>query len=510
MLFNKFCRHGTWLVGLLFSVLLASQHVTAVEIKPSPDTGLPASIQLMLREKNLSEDGFSVMVIRVADSKIVVAHDVDKLMQPASTMKVLTAIVGLDRLGPAYRSRTEMTTTGKIDNGILTGDLVLRGLGDTDIVWEDFERMLLTLRQKGITTIRGNLLVDRNFYRPARLDIGVPAFDESAEFRYNVIPDALMLNMNLARYDIESNGERFLIRLTPALDRVSVISNMTLNDKPCNKAEDSWKVPTTVKADNGEIRVYLNGSFPKNCTLTENINVIDRADYVDRLFRSLWAKLGGSFTGEAIEAKMAENARPAGTFQKPLLLAEHTARPLAEVTRNINKVSDNTITRMVLLNLGTLDSQSTQASLISQSTSTTLQKGEAEIRAWLRQHNIDDAGLVIENGSGLSRLERISAVQLAGVLEAASRSKWAPEFISSLPIIAVDGSMRNRLKGTKAAEVGRFKTGSLRNVVAVAGYVPDAAGQQHIVVAMLNDANSISAGGRAILDKLIEWVANLN
>jgi serine-type D-Ala-D-Ala carboxypeptidase/endopeptidase (penicillin-binding protein 4) len=479
------------LVILLFSVIGVSHDVAA--------TALPAEIKTMLRESNLSDETLGVVVMRVSDGKIIVSHEAERPKQPASTMKVLTAIVGLDRLGPAYRSRTELTTTGIIANGVLTGDVVLRGLGNTDIEGQDFERMLLALRNKGITTIRGNLLVDRNFYTPARLDIDVPPFDESIEFRYNVIPDSLMLNMNLAQYDIETNNERFLIRMTPQLDNVSVISNMTLNDKSCDKWEDSWKIPTTVKSDDGEIRVYLNGSFPKNCLHSVNINVIDRADYVDRLFRAAWRKLGGSFIGEVIEAKMPETAQPGATFSK--LLAQHQARPLAEVTRNINKVSDNTITRMVLLNLGTLDSKAT---------GTTLQKGEAEIRAWLKQRNIDDTGLVIENGSGLSRLERISASQLAAVLHAAHRSKWAPEFMSSLPIVGVDGSMRSRLKGSPAAEVGRIKTGSLRDVVAVAGYVPDASGQQHVVAAMINDPNAISAGGRAILDRLLDWVAKSN
>jgi serine-type D-Ala-D-Ala carboxypeptidase/endopeptidase (penicillin-binding protein 4) len=500
MMWNKYNAYSAWFAAVFVCVLLANGNALATPAAVTASTSLPAEIKTMLRESNLDEAAIGVLVMRVADGNIIVSHGANKSMQPASTMKVLTAIVGLDRLGPAYRSRTELTTTGIIDNGVLTGDITLRGLGNTDIEAQDFDHLLLTLRHKGIQTIRGNLVVDRHFYQPSRIDIGVTPFDESVEFRYNVIPDALMLNMNLAEYAIETNHERFLIRLSPQLENVSVISNMTLNDKPCGKWEDSWKMPTTVKSDDGEIRVYLNGSFPKNCTQAVNINVIDRADYVERLFRALWAKLGGSFTGAVLEAKMPETARLADTLAKKTLLAQHQARPLAEVTRNINKVSDNTITRMTLLNLGALNSTGA---------GTTLQKGEAEIRAWLKQRNIDDAGLVIENGSGLSRLERISAAQLASVLQAAHRSKWAPEFMSSLPIVGVDGSMRSRLKGTPAAEVGRIKTGSLRDVVAVAGYMPDATGQLHVVAAMINDPKAISAGGRAILDKLLEWVAKM-
>jgi serine-type D-Ala-D-Ala carboxypeptidase/endopeptidase (penicillin-binding protein 4) len=478
------------LLCLAFGLLGVANHGSAA----SPP--LPPEISKLLRESNLPEDALGAVVFRLSDGKTIVSHGAETPMQPASTMKVLTAIVGLDRLGPAYRSRAELRSDGKISNGVLRGDVLLRGLGNPDFEWEDFQRMLQTLVNRGVTTIDGNLIVDRNFFQPARLDIGVPPFDESPEFRYNVIPDALMLNMNLAEFNIETNAERFLIRLTPALERVSVISNMTLIDGACDKWEDGWKIPTTVKADDGEIRVYLNGTFPKNCAQSVNINAIDRADYVDRLFRATWKKLGGSFTGAVIEAKMPETAQPAGTL--PKLLTQHVARPLAEVTRNINKVSDNTITRMVLLTLGTLDPASTN---------NTLQKGEAEIRAWLKARGIDDRGLVIENGSGLSRLERISPAQLAAVLGTASKSKWSPEFMSSLPIVGVDGSMRNRLKDSPAAELARIKTGSLRDVAAVAGYVTDTSGQMYVVAAMINHPKAISAGGRGILDALLDWVA---
>jgi D-alanyl-D-alanine carboxypeptidase/D-alanyl-D-alanine-endopeptidase (penicillin-binding protein 4) len=195
------------------------------------------------------------------------------------------------------------------------------------------------------------------------------------------------------------------------------------------------------------------------------------------------------------------------------VLAEHRSRPLAEVTRNINKVSDNTITRMIFLTLGAVDTRASKsspppdASAPANTTGPTLDKSERLVRDWLKARSIDDSGLVLDNGSGLSRTERISATQLASVLGAAYRSKWAPEFLSSLPIAAVDGSMRSRLKDSPAAETARVKTGSLRNVVSVAGYVTNAAGEVHVVVGMINDDRAIRAGGRAILDALLDSVA---
>jgi len=478
---------------------------------------LPPDVEALLRASNMPDSALGLAVMRVADGKLVWSRQLDQPMQPASTMKVLTAIVGLERLGPAYRSRAELTTGATVVDGVLRGDITLRGLGNTDITWEDFQRMLLTLRQKGVREIEGDLRVDRNFFKPSRLDVGVPPFDESPEFRYNVIPDALLINMNLAQFDIASSNDGFQVRLTPALLGVNVISNMTLIERGCDKWEDGWKIPTTVYADSGEVRVYLEGAFPKNCAITTNLNVVDRAEYTARLFRQLWRELGGTFKGSVRELVAGDAVAPSGSLEAPRVLAEHRARPLAEVTRNINKVSDNTITRMIFLTLGTGANRADDAGAkIVESAGTnagesngasTVARAEREIRAWLKQNAIDDAGLVLDNGSGLSRSERISPRQLAGVLQAGYRSKWAPEFLSSLPIVAVDGSMRNRLKDSPAAETARIKTGGLRNVVSVAGYVTDAVGEPHVVVGIINDERAGRAGGRAILDALLDAVA---
>ena len=129
------------------------------------------------------------------------------------------------------------------------------------------------------------------------------------------------------------------------------------------------------------------------------------------------------------------------------------------------------------------------------------------MRDWLRSKGIDDSGLVMENGSGLSRLEKISPVQLGGLLQAGLRSNWAPEFLASIPIVALDGTMRRRLKESPAALRARMKTGTLKNVVALAGYVPDANGRQCVVVAMINHDLVGDGKGRAVLDALVDWVA---
>jgi len=471
----------------------------------SPDHALPQSVAKALQAANIPESAISVVVTRLADGATVVKHGADLSLAPASTMKLVTTFIGLERLGPIYRGRAELRTHAMQVDGVLKGDLVLRGLADADLDWEAFQRMLQTLRDQGIQDIQGNLLVDRQLFKPARLDVNVPPFDEAPEFRYNVIPDALLINMNLLQFALESDATSLRIRVTPSLERVTVVSNMKLIDAPCDKWEDGWLIPTQMTAQasalsskvrqlDGVIQIQLQGTFPKNCAIATDINILDRALYTDRLFRSLWAKLGGTYQGMTREEVVAADA-------SEQLLAEHRSRPLAEVLRDINKPSDNTLARMLYLTLGTLKPG------FGQSSATTLAASEAEVRAWFERHGISHAGLVIENGSGLSRLERIRPSQLAALLMAASDSAWAPEFLASLPIVGIDGTMHNRLRDTPAAGWARIKTGTLKDVAGIAGYVPDATGQLCVVVAILNHPRASSSVGRPIMDAMIDWVA---
>jgi D-alanyl-D-alanine carboxypeptidase/D-alanyl-D-alanine-endopeptidase (penicillin-binding protein 4) len=435
-----------------------------------------------------------VVVMRVSDGATVMAHQPDVSLQPASTLKPLTAIVGLERLGPSYRGRSELRTKGELVNGELRGDLVLRGMGDPDLDWPAFQRMLQTLRHKGILDIKGDLVLDRQWFQPARRDVGVPPFDETPEFRYNVIPDALLLNTNLLRLELEADDTNLKVGMSPAMERVSVVANMTLVDRACEKWEDGWVLPTLTRATDGAIRIELRGEFPNKCSASTEINVLDRIDFADRLFRALWGNLGGTFSGQTRDSTLADPAT-----LNTRLLTKHQSRTLAEFTRDVNKRSDNPITRLLYLTLGAITTD--------ESTTVTTLRAEKQVRAWLKQQGIDDNGMVLENGSGLSRIERIRPAQLAAVLRAAYRSKWAPEFMASLPIVGVDGGMEKRVRNSPAAGYSRIKTGSLRDGAAIAGFVPCAANETCIVVAMINSPLVKDGVGRAILDALIDSVA---
>jgi D-alanyl-D-alanine carboxypeptidase/D-alanyl-D-alanine-endopeptidase (penicillin-binding protein 4) len=462
---------------------------------------LPEPVARQLVTSQLPDDALSVLVLR--GDTVMLAHRAERPMHPASTMKLVTTLVALEQLGPVFRGRTELRTNAPLVDGVLKGDLVLRGGADVDLTDDVLENMLRALRNQGVRQIDGRLVLDRQLFNPARSDIGAAPFDESPEAYYTVIPDALMVNKNMLQLDLRANGQRLQINSQPALDNVTVESNMTLVQADCRQWENGWKLPEAEREDSpngaGKIRVTLHGTFPKNCAQTYSINVVDRQDYVDRLFRLRWKELGGTLRGTTVEGVMPQDAR---------LLAEHASRALPDVIRDTNKPSDNALARTLFLSLGSLEADPAIGSHALPATGeTTAARAERTIRGWLRNHAIDDTGAVFENGSGLSRTERISPVQMGALLQAGLRSQWAPEFLSSIPIVGVDGTMRRRLRDSPAAGHARMKTGTLKNVVALAGYVLDASGRQCIVVAMINHDQVGDGKGRAVLDTLVDWVA---
>ena len=489
------CAFVLALLALQGLLAACAQSPPANALGAPREAGLPDEVAAMLNAAHLPQDALGVMVLRASDGATVMAYRATVPMQPASTLKVLTSIVALERLGPSYRGSTELRSAGEITAGRLTGEVVLRGLGNPDFDWRALQAMLQTLRFNGVQAITGDVILDRSYVQPARTDIGAPPFDESPEFRYNVIPDALLLNSNLMQLELLSDNAAVRVGVTPALDRVSIDSEMKIVDKPCADWEGLWKLPEVKTADDGRIQVTLNGEFPRNCPVTTEINVLDRVDFADRLFRSLWTALGGTWTGVARDGTGTAGAR---------VLASHQSRTLAEFNRDVLKRSDNPITRLMFLTLGA------ESKLVADASSSTAARAEQVVRQWLQEKKIDATGLVLDNGSGLSRTERISAITLAGVLRAAKASRWAPEFLSGMPIVGVDGGMRKRLANTAAVGVGRIKTGGLRNVVSVAGYVPDVNGELCVVVAILNHDDAKYAVGKPIVDAVVEWVTRLD
>jgi serine-type D-Ala-D-Ala carboxypeptidase/endopeptidase (penicillin-binding protein 4) len=454
---------------------------------------LPAEVQAALTQAGVSADALAVLVVpagAIRTSGPRLAHQAERAMQPGSTMKLVTSVVALDRLGPNHRGRTSLWSAAPQVGDVLQGDWVLKGGADPEFSLPQLWALLQELRFQGIREITGDLIVDRTLFHPARRDQGLPPFDDAPEFEYNVIPDALHLASSLLPLELSSTGAALAVRSLPALPGLRFdTTQVQVVNAPCNAWGDLWKTPE-VRSQQGDITVVVGGRFPADCTRRVNLQVIDRQALTERLVRTVWQQLGGTWNGAAREA-----AAPAGARE----LAVRQGRPWGELLRHLNKASDNAWTRLLYLNLGV-------ARMAANPLADTQALAGQEVLAWFAQQGIASEGLVLENGSGLSRSERISAAQLVAVLQASRASPWAPELLMSLPVPGVDGTMRNRLKDSPAAGQARLKTGTLRNVRALAGYVPDVNGRQWVVAAILNDERAGQA--RPALDVLMAWIAS--
>jgi D-alanyl-D-alanine carboxypeptidase/D-alanyl-D-alanine-endopeptidase (penicillin-binding protein 4) len=466
-------------------LLAAALALAGCATAPTP---VPDPVQAALAQAGLPADSLGYVLQPLDGSRPALTRRADDAMAPGSTMKLVTATVALEKLGINHRGRTELLASTPPVDGVIQGPLILRGGADPDLDWPALWWLLRQLRESGVRDIRGGLLIDRTLFNPTRFDVGLPPFDEAPEFAYNVIPDALHLNGSLLDYELQATATGVTARSLPALAGLTVdASAMTLSPRACKDWDAVWKPAIAQPAGEGWL-LQLQGAFPANCRQRAPLQLVDRQWLVTQAVRQLWAELGGTLAAGDVQA-----AAPAGA----VVLATHRGRPLAEVLRGVMKSSDNALTRLIYLQLG---------AQVAQPGEPTLQAAERVVRAWFQAKGLDDRGLVLDNGSGLSRSERISPAQMAGVLRAGQRGAQAPELLATLPLAGVDGTMSRRLKDGPAAGVARLKTGTLRDAVGLAGFVPDASGRPWVFVALLNHPEAAKKG-RPVLDALVTWVA---
>lgn len=459
----------------------------AIAAPAAADDALPPAVLAALQRAGAGPAALAAVALPLQHAAPPWQHRAQVPLPPASTMKLVTSIVALDVLGPNHRGYTELRSAAPLAAGVLQGDLVIKGGADPELTPSALWALLTELRAAGVQQIAGDLIVDRTLFNPPRMDIGAPPFDEAPEFAYNVIPDALNLASALLPLELRSDASRVQAAAVPALPALAIdASAMTINAaRPCADWDDDWK-PAVVTQAGATLQVKLHGAYPPNCTQRTRLQLIDRLELESRLFAAIWQQVGGSWSGRA-----REGTAPAGTR----VLAARQGRPWGEVLRPLNKTSDNITTRMLYLSLAPAGSGDTRAA------------ADAAVRGWLTRHGIDHAGLVIDNGSGLSRSERIAPLTLASMLRAAWSGPHAADLMMSLPTVGVDGTMRNRLKQSPAAGRARLKTGTLRDVTALAGYVNDAQGRPWAVAMMVHHAQAARA--RPALDALVDHITRV-
>ncbi|MDP1637034.1 MAG: D-alanyl-D-alanine carboxypeptidase/D-alanyl-D-alanine-endopeptidase [Candidatus Nitrotoga sp.] len=454
---------------LLIVFLIPSSHAAT----------LPSPVVKALQLAHIPLDSVGVEVREVNARTPLISVNAKQSMSPASTMKLLTTYAGLELLGPSYSWKTEAYLDGKLEQDVLHGNLILKGYGDPKFTLEKLWLWLHELRSRGLREIRGDLVLDRSVFQLAPHD---PAeFDNEPIRPYNTGPDALLLNFNSVHLRFIPEGEKIKIISMPELAGIRLDNRVTVAAVPGNCSD--WDEAISLQLQGDILR--LQGVYSAQCGERErHVSLLPPPIYLDAVFRALWQEMGGLLQGRLREGVVPGSAT---------LFATHHSAPLAELIRDINKFSNNVMARQLFLSLGR-----------TAETSANVTYSELTIRNWLTQKKLYFPELVLENGAGLSRRERISARSLALLLRSAQLSPLSTEFEASLPIVGVDGTFKKRLTDSEAANHAHLKTGSLEGVQAIAGYVQSRSGKQWILVFLINHANA--AAGKQAQNALIEWI----
>jgi D-alanyl-D-alanine carboxypeptidase/D-alanyl-D-alanine-endopeptidase (penicillin-binding protein 4) len=455
------------------------------------DGGLPASVGEALAHAQVPRDALALWVQPVDGGAPLVQWNADRPMNPASVFKLATTSAALDLLGPAWTWKTAVGLTGPIERGVLRGSLVIRGDGDPSLVIERLWLLLRRVRDLGVQTIAGDIVLDHGAFAPPERS---PAdFDGEPAEPYNVQPDALLLNFKSVTLRFVPDPAHRVARVIaePPLAGVVADGSVRLGGGACGDWRSGLKLATS-----DPTRWRFAGSYPASCgERAWPVAYADPASYDTRLVAAMWRDLGGALKGAVRDGATPEATTPAFELASP---------PLADVIRDINKFSNNVMAEQVWLTLG-LQKRPGAADPATALAPATPADARAVLAQWLHDRlGANASEVAIVNGSGLARETRMSARTLARLLQWAWSQPTMPELASSLPVVGVDGTLR---RSSAAPGRAHLKTGSMRDVAALAGFVDAADGRRYVLVALVNDERAGAA--HAALDASVRWVEEI-
>jgi len=465
---------------------------------------LPKSVIKLLKKYKIPKDNISVYIRDLNASKSMLEHNADKLRTPASTMKLLTTYAALKELGPNFSWRTEVWLRGELKQGVLNGDLILKGYGDPFLVYENFWKLIKTLRDKGLQQINGDIIIDESYFNLPKHNSA--SFDGKAYRVYNAPASALMFNFQATRFLFNPNIDKEVLSKTndvqkkkkrekeskisgsvditplPKIDNFKFKNEIILRSGKCRK---SHYRPKFSKDSKGVL--VIKGKYAAACKQNFILRAVTKPHkHVFNAFRDFWLDLRGSLKGNVKLGKVSSTDEIFHVYSSPTL---------GEQMRLINKWSNNVMTKQLLLTLGAK----------KMSAPATWDKGRKAVLEVLNANFIDTQGIRLENGSGLSRIAKISAKQMGDLLETAFRDPLMPEFMASMSLAGVDGTLVNRFRKGEMRGRSHLKTGTLDFVTSIAGYMLNRQGKRLAIVIQHNGKKTGAGRGEKIQNALLRW-----
>ena len=444
---------------------------------------LPQVINEKIRKSGIAKKDISIYIKEAGKGgKVVASLNAHKTRTPASVIKVLTTYAAVLKLGFDYRWSTKFYTTGTLQNGILKGDLLIKGFGDPSLSDEELEKIVSNIRAEGIRQIRGDIVIDRSYFKVGNKDSS--GFDEHPYSAYNAMPDAMMFNERLVTVSVIPKENK--VHKKNVDESYKVVNQLELVNKSC-KGKYSWP---GVTIDKSEVipTVLLKGKISKRCGKRNICKVVTKP------YKSFYYALKDGLRKEGIPVrgglklhKIPKEAR--GLFT-------HYSDSLEEIISETAKESNNLYARHLLLLLG--------AKLYG--APATMKKGRDAIRYILDSRGaLGEGTLRIDNGSGLSRTSKMNAKLLAEMYDDAY-DRYGSRWMETLSIAGVDGTIKRRFRNTVVKKRAWMKTGTLRRVKNIGGYVKNRAGKFYTVVIIINSTKAKYRGAK-LQDEIMKWLA---
>lgn len=460
-------------------------------------SALPAPVLRALQRADVPPQALGAFVVALdAPGQVRLRHQADQPANPASVMKLVTTFAALDLLGAEHTWRTRFYTDGTLDNGALRGNLYIRGGGDPKLVIERLQQAYAALQAQGVRLILGDMVLDHSAFELPATDPG--AFDGEALRPYNATPDALLFNFKSVILSFQPDPAAGVARVLsePPLAGLAIDASVPL-DRQARCAD--WRGALRARFDDPD-RIRFEGRYPAACgELKWPVAYHQPTSYAARGFEGLWRASGGLLTGRVREGLTPTSA---------VLLHEARSLPLADVITDVNQWSNNVMAQQVFLTLGQLSTQAAPQPAPGLPRRSSFERArEVVSQWWARRFGPRVPAPLVDNGSGLSRDERITPEALGALLRQAAQHPQGAAFVQSLAVAGVSGTAQRIARDPRSpAHANAFlKTGTLRDVSGIAGYVNAANGARYAVVGLINHPNASAA--RPALEALVEWVA---
>jgi len=463
---------------LLFCVSSAVAQQTAPKTLPE----LKAKISEVLAKPELSSAIVGIKVVSLDNGRVLFEENATKLLRPASNMKLYTIAAALDRLSPDYRFSTSVYANTRPDAaGVVHGDLTIYGRGDPSLAARfnngDYVKAIDDLATRivaaGVKRVEGDIVGDESYFVGPKYGSGWDWEDLTWYYGAEITP--LTVNDNALDLFIKPGtaiGQPALITTGPSDPLLTIVNKVTTSAKG-SKREFS------IHRGLGENTITITGSIPlEDRGYTGGIGISHPGLLFVYMLRSSLAQKGVTITGASrIAGSSTAFENEIATLQSP---------PFSVIAAKTMKPSQNLYAELILRTLGKV-APPTPSATTSNLTQTSDDLGLEAVKTFLKTVGLRPEALVLDDGSGLSRNDMITADASVQLLTFMSKHRYATVFRDSLPIGGVDGTLRNRFKGTPAENNVRAKTGSLSSAASLGGYLTTAGGEKLAFSIMVNN-----------------------